>query len=181
LKSCSKLHDQLTILEFAIIKCRFMDPKLSISLILTICAFVLTLYLSVVVIIQSDVAAGGASSSVSASVPVQQQEIEHPGQKIFKANCNACHRIHQKLIGPALAGVLERRDSLWVVKMIRNSAQLIASGDPTAVQLFREYNGIQMTSFTSLSDEELRILIEYLKVEGERQEMPLPDSPRVEV
>jgi mono/diheme cytochrome c family protein len=155
-----------------------MDPKLSISMILTMCAFVLTVYLSVLVlIIQSDAAEGPAPNSVSASGSVPK-EIVHPGEKIFKANCSPCHRMHQKLIGPALAGVLERRDSLWVVKMIRNSAQLIASGDPTAVQLFREYNGVQMTSFTSLSEAQLRILIEYLKAEGER---PVPASPRVEV
>ena len=163
-----------------------MDPKFSISVILTICVFVLTVHLFVVVVIvQREVApVSVTANSVTASPSVQPQEVEHPGKKIFKANCNACHRIHQKLVGPALAGVLERRDSLWVTRMIRNSAQLIASGDPTAVKLFREYNGTQMTSFTSLSDEELRNLLEYLKLESEKREnkpRPLPGPSRVEV
>src|SRR5687767_9002649 len=123
-----------------------MDPKLSVSITLTIFAFVLTVYLSVAaLIVQSDVTANApVANAVTGTSPVQQPKLQHPGEKIFKANCNACHRVHQKLIGPALAGVLERRDSLWVVRMIRNSSQLIASGDPTAVQLFREYNGTQM-------------------------------------
>jgi mono/diheme cytochrome c family protein len=164
-----------------------MDPKFSISITLTICVFVLTVYLFVVaVIVKSGMApddSGSSSISITASPAVQQQGPEHPGQKVFEANCKACHRVHQKLVGPALAGVLERRDSLWVVKMIRNSAQLIASGDPTAVKLFREYNGTQMTSFTTLSDEELRNLLEYLKLESEREDksLPLPGSSRIEV
>lgn len=120
------------------------------------------------------------STAVISSAP-QEQEIDHPGQKIFKANCTPCHRIHQKLIGPALAGVLERRDSLWVIQMIRNSSQLIASGDPIAAQLFREYNGIQMTSFTSFSNEELKSLLEYIKLESEREEKPVSAPGRIEV
>ena len=58
--------------------------------------------------------------------------------------------------------------------MIRNSSQLIASGDAAAAQLFRGYNGIQMTSFTSFSDEDLRTLLEYIKLETEREEQPVP-------
>jgi hypothetical protein len=65
--------------------------------------------------------------------------------------------------------------------MIRNSSQLIASGDPTATQLFREYNGTQMTSFTSFSDEDLKSLLEYIKLESEREQQPLPAPSRPEV
>jgi hypothetical protein len=85
------------------------------------------------------------------------------------------------LIGPPLAGVLERRDSLWVVKMIRNSSQLIASGDPIATELFREYKGTQMTSFSSFSDEDLRTLLEYIKLESEREDKPVPAPLKSEV
>jgi mono/diheme cytochrome c family protein len=144
-----------------------MDPKLSISVTLTIFAFVLTIYLSVVAVMVQQDEAAGVSHSVTVDSPVQPRKIEHPGEKVFNANCKACHRVHQKLIGPALAGVLERRDSLWVVRMIRNSSQLIASGDPTAVQLFKDYNRTQMTAFTTMSDEDLRALLNYLKLESE--------------
>lgn len=159
-----------------------MDKELSISVALTMGVFVFTVVLFLVVIINLNVTGSDPATSVAitAGVP-RQQEIDHPGQKIFKANCTPCHRIHQKLIGPALAGVLDRRDSLWVIKMIRNSSQLIASGDPTAAQLFREYNGLQMTSFTSFSDEELRSLLEYIKLKSEREDNPLPTPSRDEV
>lgn len=158
-----------------------MDKKLSITLALTIGVFVLTVVLFVVVVINVNVTGPGSTSMAVTSNAPQQQEIDHPGQKIFKANCTPCHRIHQKLVGPALAGVLERRDSLWVVKMIRNSSQLIASGDPIAVKLFLEYNGTQMTSFTSFSDEELKNLLEYIKLESAREDKPLPSPSRAEV
>ena len=151
-----------------------MDKKFLISVILTTGAFMLTVVLFVVVVIDLNVRPSNPTSTSAIANAPQQQEIDHPGQKIFKANCTPCHRIRQKLIGPPLAGVLDRRDSLWVIKMIRNSAQLIASGDPTATALFREYNGIQMTSFTSFSNEDLRNLLEYIKLESEREEKPLP-------
>ena len=87
-----------------------MDKKISISVILTIGVFVLTVFLFVVVVIDLNVTRSNpaTSTAVISSAP-QQQEIDHPGQKIFKANCTPCHRMHQKLVGPALAGVLERR------------------------------------------------------------------------
>jgi mono/diheme cytochrome c family protein len=159
-----------------------MDTRFSISLIMTIGAFVLTVYLFVVVVsVQGHVAPVDiVSESVTVS-PDRQQQIEHPGEKIFKANCKACHRIDRQLIGPALGGVLDRRDSLWVISMIRNSSKLIASGDPTAVELFKEYNGTQMTSFSSFTDEELRSLLEYLKLQGKRERGPVPSPARVEV
>jgi mono/diheme cytochrome c family protein len=157
-----------------------MDKKFSISLMLTISVFALTVSLFLVVIALNGTTSDPVTSTMAGSSAPLQQEIDHPGQKIFKANCTPCHRIHHKLVGPALVGILERRDSLWVIKMIRNSSQLIASGDPTAVKLFREYNGTQMTSFSSFSDEELRSLLEYIKLESEREDKS-PAPSRAEV
>ena len=158
-----------------------MDKKFLAIVALTTGVFMLSVILFVVVVVNLNVTSSGPTSTAVISNPSPQPEIDHPGQKIFKANCTPCHRIHQKLIGPALAGVLERRDSLWVIQMIRNSSQLIASGDPTAVKLFRDYNGIQMTSFTSFSDEDLKSLLEYIKLESTREEQPLPAPSRAEV
>jgi mono/diheme cytochrome c family protein len=157
-----------------------MDKKFLISVDMTTGVFMLTIFLFVVVIIGLNVPPSQPKVTAVISNEPQQQELDHPGQKIFRANCTPCHRIRQKLIGPPLAGVLERRDSLWVIRMIRNSSQLIASGDPIAVELFREYKGTQMTSFTSFSDKELRDLLEYLRLESAREEEPSP-APRVEV
>jgi mono/diheme cytochrome c family protein len=158
-----------------------MSPKFEISVTLTVLAVLLAVVLfGTVVIVQSKIDPAPVDVISSASSVPPTPAIEHPGQKIFKTNCQPCHRVHQKLVGPALAGVLDRRDSLWVIKFIRNSSQLIASGDPVAVALFEEYNKTQMTSFTSFSDEDLRNLLEYLRLETKRGQT-LPAVPRVEV
>lgn len=157
-----------------------MDKKFAISVALTSGVIVMTVALFVVVVIAMNVTPFDYSTSEPISTAPQQQEVVHPGEKIFKANCATCHRISVKVIGPPLGGVLERRDSLWVIRMIRNSSQLIASGDPTANELFLEFNRIQMTSFTSFSDEDLRNLLEYIALESKRAKGPMP-APRVEV
>ena len=88
------------------------------------------------------------------------------GEKLFKANCRACHAVDQKLIGPALAGVYDRRDMDWIIAFIRNSQAVIASGDEYAVELFEEYNKTAMTPF-NLNDSEIESIISYIKFETE--------------
>jgi hypothetical protein len=63
------------------------------------------------------------------------------GQALFNANCKACHRVHQKLVGPALAGVYDRTPSIdWIKSFVKNSSAVIASGEPYAVKLYNDYN-----------------------------------------
>ena len=55
------------------------------------------------------------------------------GQALFDTNCKTCHRVHQKLVGPALAGVYDRAPSIdWIKSFIKNSSAVIASGDEYA-------------------------------------------------
>lgn len=88
------------------------------------------------------------------------------GKQIFDANCKACHRVNQKLVGPALAGVYDRAPSIdWIKAFIRNSSAVIASGDDYAVNLYNEYNKTQMTAFTGLKDEDIMNILAYVKQE----------------
>lgn len=153
-----------------------MNPKFSLSIILTIGAFILTLYLVVVVAIAHDKMNPEVlvCGTVDPTPFRAEAEINHPGAKIFAANCKACHRINQKLVGPALAGATERYDSLWLTNWIRNSSKMIAEGDPMAVALFREYNQIQITSFTGFTDKEMKDLLEYLRFASEVKSEPVP-------
>lgn len=95
--------------------------------------------------------------------------LDHKGRAVFEANCKVCHRLDQKLLGPALRGSFQRSDSLWYRKMIKNAPALIRSGDALAVLLYKEYDQIQHPSYEKMSDEMLNDLIEYLKLEGERE------------
>jgi cytochrome c553 len=80
--------------------------------------------------------------------------------------CKACHNIDgPKLIGPNLAGVTERRTTEWLIKFIKNSQEVIQSGDPIAVQLFEEYNRIPMPP-NPLSDDQIMDLLAYIENGG---------------
>ncbi len=91
------------------------------------------------------------------------------GQALFNANCKACHRVHQKLVGPALAGVYDRTPSIdWIKSFVKNSSAVIASGEPYAVKLYNDYNKTQMTAFSSFKDEEIMNILAYVKAETDK-------------
>lgn len=85
------------------------------------------------------------------------------GKQLFEKHCTVCHALGQgKLVGPDLAGVTERRERSWLNSFIRNSQEVIQSGDTIAVKLFQEYKKSIMPSFTQLSEKELNSIIDYL-------------------
>jgi mono/diheme cytochrome c family protein len=99
------------------------------------------------------------------------------GQALFNANCKSCHRVKQKLVGPALAGVETRVPSLdWIKSWVRNPAKMIASGDAYANKIYTEYNKSQMTAFTNYTDDQILSIISYVKFEAEKPDAPPPGS-----
>lgn len=93
------------------------------------------------------------------------------GETLFNANCKACHRVDQKLIGPALAGIEDRAPSIdWIKEFVRNSSKVIASGDEYANKVYEENGKMLMTSFTSLSDDQIMSILAYVKAEAEKPE-----------
>jgi mono/diheme cytochrome c family protein len=100
------------------------------------------------------------------------------GEGLFNANCKACHRVKQKLVGPALAGVQDRAPSIqWIKDFVHNSSAVIASGDDYAVKLFNEYNKTQMTAFTGLKDEDIMNILAYVTAEAAKvDEAPKPQA-----
>ncbi len=84
------------------------------------------------------------------------------GAKLYQV-CSACHQIGKgRLIGPDLKGVTERKDREWLIKFIRNSQEVIQSGDAYAVKLFEDYNKIPMPP-NNLTDEEINTLLDYIE------------------
>ncbi len=95
-------------------------------------------------------------------------EIYTKGQTLWKQNCTSCHVLTaEAVVGPGMKGILQRRDRAWLKPWITNSQAVIASGDPYAVNLYKEYNQTVMTSF-AFSDEELDALIDYIAYESEQ-------------
>jgi cytochrome c551/c552 len=100
--------------------------------------------------------------AVNPEVPDSEDAIS-AGQSIFNANCKTCHRLDQKLVGPALRGVTERRELDWTKQFIINSQVLIQGGDATAVALYKEYNNTVMPSHDFLSDGDVMNLLAYIE------------------
>ncbi len=94
------------------------------------------------------------------------------GEKLYQANCTACHAINEKVVGPALKDIHKRRDGKWLVSWIRNSQAMVKAGDPVAVQVYKENNEALMTSFENLSDAEINSIIDYIKQESENAGKP---------
>lgn len=83
------------------------------------------------------------------------------GKTIFETKCTACHKIDTKYIGPALKGVINRRNPVWIMNMIIAPDKMIVS-DPIAKQLLGEANGAPMAN-QNLSEKEAREILEYFR------------------
>jgi mono/diheme cytochrome c family protein len=88
-------------------------------------------------------------------------ELAAAGEAKFKAVCTACHMANQRMIGPALAGIYERRSPEWVMNMILNPDVMIKE-DPIAIALLKEYNNAIMLN-QNFTEEEARAVAEYLR------------------
>lgn len=109
-------------------------------------------------------------------IPTDEAAIK-AGEALFNGNCKSCHRVKQKLVGPALAGVEDRVPSVsWILDWVRNPAKVIASGDAYAVKIYEEYNKSQMTAFTSYTDEQILSILAYVKAEANKVEAPPPGT-----
>jgi mono/diheme cytochrome c family protein len=88
-------------------------------------------------------------------------EMAARGEAKYQAICTACHLPNQRMIGPALAGVYERRSPEWVMNMILNPDGMLRE-DPIAMALLKEYNNAIMLN-QNLTQEEARDVAEYLR------------------
>ncbi|TMM59213.1 cytochrome c [Maribacter algarum] len=88
-------------------------------------------------------------------------ELAAAGEAKYSAICTACHMAEQRMIGPALKGVYERRSPAWVMNMIKNPDGMLKE-DPIAKALLKEYNNAIMLN-QNLSDDETRAVAEYLR------------------
>lgn len=83
------------------------------------------------------------------------------GKTLFEAKCTACHRLtDEKVVGPGLAGVTERRKSEWIMNMVINPEEMTKK-DPTAKKLLAEHL-TQMTN-QNVTEKDARAILEYLR------------------
>jgi mono/diheme cytochrome c family protein len=87
------------------------------------------------------------------------------GEALFAQYCAGCHTIGGgDLAGPDLAGVADRRDADWLEHWLAEPDQMIADGDPIAVELLSQYNNVPMPN-QHLSLTQIDSLLMYLGLE----------------
>lgn len=93
--------------------------------------------------------------------------VAQKGKTLFINNCAACHNRNMvdALTGPALGGVESRwsefpKEDLY--SWIRNSQSMVESDHPRAVAVWKEWKQQQMTSFPTLSDEDIEAILTYV-------------------
>ena len=89
-------------------------------------------------------------------------DIIAAGETLFSNYCKVCHAVEKQVIGPALAGVYERREIPWIISFVQNSQKVIQGGDPYAVQLYEKFNKTQMPSH-DLSADEIRSIMSFIR------------------
>ena len=82
------------------------------------------------------------------------------GKEEFKAKCSACHKMSKRFVGPALAGVTERRTPEWIMNMILNPEVMVAENEEAKKLL-----GIYLAPMANqnLTEEEARLILEYFR------------------
>ncbi len=113
---------------------------------------------------QDSAAASGATPAAAAPAPASGGGDVAKGEGIFKNNCAQCHATSDEvLVGPGLKGVRQRTPGeAWLQKWIRNSANVIASGDAYAVQVYNKFQKIPMSTFPNLTDDDIKSILDYV-------------------
>jgi cytochrome c551/c552 len=89
------------------------------------------------------------------------EALAKKGEALFRGKgCTACHAYGQRLTGPDLKGVTERRTAKWMEQQILHP-EIMTKQDPISRALMAEY-ALQMSN-QGLTPDEAASVIEYLK------------------
>lgn len=100
-------------------------------------------------------------SVLGAAATPSKLVAQSDGQAIFEQRCVVCHSVgSDRLIGPGLAGITNRRDRDWLKRFITRPDQMLASGDSIAARLLEEYQIVMPNLGTT--DAEADAILAYL-------------------
>ncbi|WP_299823842.1 cytochrome c [uncultured Pontibacter sp.] len=103
----------------------------------------------------------GPVSSIEVSAEIDDA-LAAEGKSIFESKCSACHQLtDQKVVGPGLLGVTEKRKPEWIMNMVINPEEMTKK-DPTAKKLLAEHL-TQMTN-QDIAEKDARAILEFLRL-----------------
>ncbi|MCB9032314.1 MAG: cytochrome c [Chitinophagales bacterium] len=103
----------------------------------------------------------GVGPITSLSLEDINETMAHEGEELFTTKCSACHKIDKRFVGPALAGVTERRAPEWIMNMILNPEVMVEQNE-AAKALLAEY--LSPMANQNLTEEEARKILEYFRL-----------------
>ena len=89
------------------------------------------------------------------------------GEKLYRTRCLSCHTIDgsdDKMIGPDLLGVTQRRDRKWLIRWLKEPDKMLAEQDPIAIGLYKQFNNGPMPNMR-LSRVDVMDLLKYMEQE----------------
>ncbi|MCD9014091.1 c-type cytochrome [Parachryseolinea silvisoli] len=108
------------------------------------------------------------------------QILQH-GEQLFRRHCSACHSVHREVVGPMLASITKKRSQAWLLRFIRNSEEVINSGDPYARHMMDAFNNQVMPTFPMLSQQDIQSILVYIERESLVQVDETPVHDRITV
>lgn len=102
------------------------------------------------------------------------------GEDLYRQNCTACHKFGQKLIGPDLIGINQKRSEKWLISFIKSSQSMIKSGDPQAVAIFEVFNQMIMNDQTHLSEGDIKAILAYIESQSNSEEAEVSKTDKTE-
>jgi mono/diheme cytochrome c family protein len=108
------------------------------------------------------------------------QILQH-GEQLFRRHCSACHSVHREVVGPMLASITKKRSQAWLLRFIRNSEEVINSGDTYARHMMDAFNNQVMPTFPMLSQQDIQSILTYIEQESYVQVDETPVHDRITV
>lgn len=96
------------------------------------------------------------------TLPQIDRELAAEGLDLFEMNCEVCHSMDTRLVGPPLGQLLERRSPTFILNMIMNPEQMVRE-HPEGQAMLREYPVVM--PYQNISEEQARAILEYLRTE----------------
>ncbi len=85
------------------------------------------------------------------------------GRQIFEMKCEMCHTMNNRIVGPPLGDIMERRSAAFVMNMILNPQEM-TNKHPEGQRLLREYMTIM--PFQNVQRDQARAIVEYLRTQS---------------